>query len=243
MASRTARTVFLSGVSRGIGDGLAGFFLRRGWRVLGVSRTKPRITHPAFTWRRCDITNPAAVARLFRGRRRRFDCVIANAATGGPVGPALSIPGASWRAVFDANFFSHLEVARHAVRHARPGAAFIFLSGRGAVSPRPFAGPYAISKLAVTKLAEQLSGEYPRFRFYAISPGAHDTRMARAHLRALGESAPEPLPFVLLERLILRLIKDRSKRLSGRLIHVRDRISRLLSLPEGGYIRRIEKRR
>lgn len=218
------------------------FFLRQGWAVIGVSRTKPKLRHPAFVWRRCNISDPAAITRLFSGRRWRFECIIANAATGGPIGPSLSLSGRQWRLVFNTNFFSHLEVARNAIQRARPGAAFIFLSGRGAVTPRPLAGPYAISKLAVTKLAEQLAIEYPRFRFYAIAPGAHDTAMARAHLSALGEPRPDPLPFVELEGLVLRLIKDKKGTLSGRLIHVRDRIERLLSVPEGGYIRRREKR-
>lgn len=243
MAARRKRTVFISGVSRGIGENLARSFLGRGWNVVGVSRTKPRFSHPGFLWVRCDLTDTAAVRRLFRGRRWRLDCVIANAATGGPIGPSLAISERAWRAVFDANFFSHLGVARHAIRRARPGAAFVFLSGRGAVSPRPLAGPYAISKLAVTKLAEQLALEYPRFRFYAIAPGSHDTRMARAHLEKLGEPMPPPTDFKLVERLIGRLIRDRSGRMNGRLIHVRDDLSSLLSLPGGGSIRRVERAR
>lgn len=234
--------VFISGVSRGIGENLARFFLKRGWAVVGVSRTKPRLAHAVFSWYRCDIAKPAAVARLFRNRRWRFDCIIANAATGGPIGLSLAISEKSWGAVFDVNFFSHLEIARHAIRHARIGAAFIFLSGRGAATSRPLAGPYAISKLAVTKLAEQLAGEYPRFRFYAIAPGAHDTAMARDHLRRLGEPTPSPTDFLLVERLMMRLLADRKGRLNGRLIHVRDDLARLLSVREGGYIRRMEKR-
>lgn len=242
MARQRSRTAFISGVSRGIGEGLARFFLRRGWAVVGVSRSKPRLSHALLTWHKCDITDPAAVRRLFRGRRWKFDCVIANAAAGGPIGPSLEIPQTAWREAFEVNFFSHLEVMRYIIRRAKTGAAFLFLSGRGAVSPRPRAGPYAISKLAITKLAEQLALEYPRFRFYAVAPGAHDTAMARAHLAALGEHTPDGVPFGALERLILRLIADREGRISGRLVHVRDQIGRLLSVPEGGYIRRIEKR-
>lgn len=241
MAAQRKRTAFISGVSRGIGENLARYFLSRGWTVVGVSRTAPSIRHPAFTWKRCDISRPTEVRNVFSGMTRRFDCIIGNAAQGGPIGPALSIPAVVWRAVFDTNFFSHLEIVRHAIRHATPGAAFVFLSGRGAVSPRPLAGPYAISKLAVTKLAEQLAIEYPRFRFYAIAPGSHDTRMARAHLEKLGEPMPPPTDFKLVERLIGRLIRDRSGRMNGRLIHVRDDISSLLSLPGGGSIRRVER--
>lgn len=237
-----SRHVFISGVSRGIGAAMARFFLDQGWSVFGVSRGTPSLQHQAFTWKRCDIARPTDVRKVFSRMTQRFDCIIGNAATGGPIGRSLSIPLRQWRRAFDVNFFSHLEVVRHAVRRAKPGAAFIFLSGRGAVSPRPLAGPYAISKLAVTKLAEQLASEYPRFRFYAIAPGAHDTRMAREHLRLLKEPTPEAAGIRPVAALLDRLIGDRKGRLNGRLIHIHDNGARLLSIPEGGYIRRREKR-
>ncbi len=236
------RHVFISGVSRGIGEALARSFLAKGWEVFGVSRGAPSIRHSLFTWKRCDVSKPADVKKVFSRMTRRFDCVIGNAATGGPIGRALSIPLRQWREVFDVNFFSHLEVVRRAVGRAKPGAAFIFFSGRGAVSPRPLAGPYALSKLAVTKLAEQLASEYPRFRFYAIAPGAHDTKMAREHLRLLKEPTPEAAGIRPVARLLGRLIRDRKGRLNGRLLHIRDDVERLLSVAEGGYIRRREQR-
>ena len=80
----------------------------------------------------------------------KFFQSVSATATGGPIGRSLAIPEKSWRAVFDANFFSHLEVARRIRPFCRKGAVFIFLSGRGAVTARPLAGPYALSKLAVT---------------------------------------------------------------------------------------------
>jgi len=172
----------------------------------------------------------------------RLSCVVANAARGGPVGPSLDIPLREWRKTIDVNFFAHLDVVRHAIAHCRPGASFIFLSGGGAVTPRPLLGPYAISKLAIAKLAEQLALEYRRFRFYAVAPGTHDTRILRGLFRGLATVPPPLTAFGDVERLLDTLVNDRAGRLNGRLVHVHDDVRALLSVADGGYIRRVEKR-
>lgn len=207
-----------------------------------VSRSQPRIRHGRFFWERCDISDPVAVNRVFAGITETFSCVVNNAARGGPVGPSLQIPLWQWRKTFEVNFFSHLDIVGHAIEHCNPGACFIFLSGGGAVTPRPFLGPYATSKLAITKLVEQLSLEYKKFRFYAVAPGTHDTRILRELFRGLQRTPPRFTDFEDVERLLETLVNDRGGRLNGRLLHVRDDVRALLSIEDGGYIRRVEKR-
>lgn len=237
-----SQNVFISGASRGIGEKTALFFLRKGWTVVSVSHSKPGIRHPGFIWERCDIANPRAVTRVIGTIKRRFDCVVHNAAQGGPVGRSLDVPLGEWRAVFETNFFSHLNITRQIVRHCRRGASFIFFSGGGAVTPRANLGPYAMSKLAIVKLVEQLSLEEKRFRFYAIAPGTHETRMLRRLFSRLQEVPHETTEFQVVERLLDTLIRDRSARLSGRLLHVRDDLEALVTLKDGGYVRRVEQR-
>jgi NAD(P)-dependent dehydrogenase (short-subunit alcohol dehydrogenase family) len=109
------------------------------------------------------------------------------------------------------------------------------------VTPRPQVGPYAISKLALVKLAEQLALEYPGLRFYGLAPGAHPTKLFEEQ-RRVATTAP---PFAHLSdvaRLLHTLIADGEGRLNGRLIHIRDDIEKLLSLKDGGTVRRVERR-
>jgi NAD(P)-dependent dehydrogenase (short-subunit alcohol dehydrogenase family) len=160
----------------------------------------------------------------------------------GPVGSALSLPASGWRETFEVNFFAPLAIAQSLLGRARPNACAIFFSGGGAVTPRPLVGPYAVSKLAVVKLAEQLALDHRGFRFYAIAPGAHDTEIFKEQNTKTGEPQPKFAEFSAVERLIRAFLDDADGRLNGRFIHIRDDLDKLRSLPEGGTIRRIEVR-
>ena len=90
------------------------------------------------------------------------------------------------------------------------------------MTPKPFVGPYAVSKLAVTKLAEQLALEYPSFRFYALAPGAHNTKLFDEQNSMSSGPLPRFVDFADVERLLETLLGDTDGRLRGKLIHVRD---------------------
>jgi len=238
---REQRNAIITGVSSGIGRYLAECLLQEGWSVHGVSRRRPEIRDPRFRWDECDLGDPRAVGALAGRCAAPIDVVIHNAAISGDLGAGLDIDLAAWRAAFEVNFFAPLSLTKGLVAHCRPNACFIFLSGGGAVTARPLVGPYAISKLAVVKLAEQLALEYPTFRFYALAPGAHPTRLFEEQQRVTSEQPP----FADLKKvgqLLQTLLADSDGRLNGRLIHVCDDIEKLLSVEGGRTVRRVERR-
>ena len=103
-------------------------------------------------------------------------------------------------------------------------------------------GPYAVSKLAVIKLAEQLTLEYPSFRF---SPWRreHDTELFREQHHLSREPLPRFAEFAECSaRFLERLMADTEGSLRGKLVHVRDDIEKLLAVPDSGSIRRVEQR-
>jgi NAD(P)-dependent dehydrogenase (short-subunit alcohol dehydrogenase family) len=238
--SGAGKRAIVTGVSSGLGKYLAEFLLQQGWSVAALSRREPQIRHSHFVWQACDLGDARAVDGVVEHLPAPIDLVIHNAAVSGGLGPGLEIDLAAWRHAFEVNFFAPLSLTKHLLARCRPNACFVFLSGGGAVTPRPRVGPYAISKLAVVKLAEQLALEYPGSRFYALAPGAHPTRLFEEQHRA--SSSPPP-PFAALDqvaRMLERLIDDTPGRLNGRLVHVRDDIEKLLSVPGGGTVRRVE---
>ena len=235
-----ARNILITGVSRGIGFNLARSFLAQGWTVFGLSRSAPPLEHERFRWRSCDLSSVKTAEEAIADWGAAFDAVIHNAAQLGPMGRALDIPIRGWRETFDVNFFAALEITRLVLPFCRNKAGFIFFSGGGAVTAKPSVGPYALSKLALVKLAEQLALEYPEFRFYAIAPGAVDTAIFKEHYKRSGGSIPRFTDFDEIDRLIGVFISDRQGRLNGRLVHVRDDIEKLLALAEGGLVRRVE---
>lgn len=232
--------ILITGISRGIGLALARSFLGKGWTVFGLSRSVPPLAHERFRWQSCDLSSAAATAAAIADWDTAFDAVIHNAAVLGPMGKALDIPSRGWRETFDVNFFAPLEITRLVLPLCREKACFIFFSGGGAVTAKPWVGPYALSKLALVKLVEQLALEYPEFRFYALAPGAVDTAIFREHHKRSGGPMPRFTAFGEIERLIGIFLDDTERLLNGRLVHVRDDLEALRTLADGGYIRRVE---
>ena len=82
-------------------------------------------------------------------------------------------------------------------------------------------------------------------------PGVTDSKLLAEPVRTKlfeeqhGASDPGPAAFAELPdvfRLLQKLIGDTGRRLNGKLIHVRDDIEKLLSVDEGGTVRRVERR-
>lgn len=237
-----SKTALISGVSGGLGGDIARFLLADDWDVHGLSRTKPDFKHERFFWQEADLAQPAKLRGALSSLRQSFDALILAAGMSGPVGPGLILPLDGWRETFEVNFFAPLAIAKEMFVRLRPNACIIFFSGGGAANARPLVGPYAASKLAAVKLAEQLALDHKGFRFYAIAPGAHDTKIFREQRAGTGEPAPKFAEFSQVEKLIRTFISDTAGRLNGRFVHVRDDVEKLLSFPEGGMIRRFEAR-
>ena len=242
MAPESANQVLITGVSRGIGEIIARFFLGRGWTVHGLSRSPPALSDPRLVWHRVDLRNAEDLERVLGKLAGPLDCVVLNAGMLGPMGTSLEIPIAGWRETFDVNFFTPLAIIKAVLPKCTPNAYLIFLSGGGAVTPLSGVGPYALSKLAIVKLVEQLSLEEDRARFYAMAPGAVDTKIFREHHARSGGDMPKFTTPGEIETLLGQFLEDRDGRLNGKLVHVRDDVAKLLSVRDGGFVRRVEAR-
>jgi len=236
------KNAIVTGVSSGIGAYVTEFLLQDGWSVFGLSRGEPVIQHERFDWYRCDLSDAQAIGSWTQHLRVPIDLVVHNAGVTGGVGPGLDLDLTAWRDAFEVNFFAPLLLTQHLRARCRANACFVFLSGGGAVTQRPLVGPYAISKLAIVKLAEQLSLEYSNLRFYGLAPGAHPTRLFDEQQRQTHAAAPTFADLADVTRLLQVLIADADARLNGKLVHVRDDLEKLLSAHEGGMVRRVERR-
>jgi len=132
------------------------------------------------------------------------------------------------------------------------------MSGGGATGPRPNYSPYAMAKIALVRLVENLALEEPAWRVNAIAPGfiaspIHDTSIAAGEERS-GEdpddlrarlARPDDLGRV--TRLVELLVAADGPRTSGRLISAQwDQwddptwMDHLAEDPALGHIRRID---
>lgn len=219
-------TIIITGASRGIGHHLAERFLDQGYRVIGISRSKTDINHPAFQGIKADIGNIQQVQALREDlAEEQIVGLINNAGMHGPIGPFETSPIESWINTFHVNLFGAAALTQLCIPTLRKTDGFIiFLSGGGSAFPRPNFSAYGVSKTAVVRLSEVLAAELsPKVRVYCIAPGPNRTELLKEAILG-GEIVPpeDIVDFGYVERLCNFLAQNRDTRYSGKFIHVKD---------------------
>ncbi|MSP81372.1 MAG: SDR family oxidoreductase [Alphaproteobacteria bacterium] len=195
MADSEARTVLLTGASRGIGHATVQRFVAEGWRIISCSRddvpAECRVPGSRHVHIAADLADPLGVAALIE----RGNAVLAGAALHALVNNAGVSPKAEhrerlgclngdlahWRQVFELNFFTPLALARGfaAALHRGSGVVVNVTSIAGHLV-HPFAGSaYATSKAALSALTREMAAEFAHLgvRVNAVAPGEIETAM------------------------------------------------------------------
>lgn len=197
------RVALVTGAGRGVGAACAVQLASRGARVAIAARTEKDLANiAAFVAEsggealpvRCDVTQEAAVANLFREVRERLgpiDILVNNA------GLALAAPFEGqgledWRRLLDTNLVSTLLCSRAALADMRPRGRGVIInvasvSGVSGVEKFPGLAVYAAAKGAVIAFSEALAAEVRPHgvRVVCVSPGSVKTEMLK------GIAAPE----------------------------------------------------
>lgn len=198
-----AKTVVVTGASRGLGLSIAQGFWDAGADLFLVARSAQRLEEIAgeLRSRGCegqragfvadDLGAPDAPRRIFAALRsfgRRLDVLINNAAILGPIGPLAENDPQEWGRTLQVNLAAPAALCREAVPWMRQlgGGAILNISGGGATSPRPNFSAYAAAKAGLVRLSETLAAEVSGsgIRVNCIAPGAMNTEMHEAVLRA-----------------------------------------------------------
>ncbi len=107
-----SKTILITGISRGLGHGLALAGLERGDTVLGLGRNRADDleSQPGFHFARADISDgdecAAALETLLRDRDR-LDCVILNAGILGPIADLRDQSADTMKDVLDVNLWAN----------------------------------------------------------------------------------------------------------------------------------------
>lgn len=176
------RTVFVTGVSAGIGNALARHYLDRGDRVLGCSRREPAdlVGSPGFTFRSIDLSDlervQESVGELLAGTDR-VDLAVLNAGVLGTIADLAESDLAEMRAVLDVNLWA-VKLTLDALFDRVPEVGrVVTISSGAAVNGNRGWGAYSISKAALNMLTKLYARERPATHFCAFAPGIVDTAM------------------------------------------------------------------
>lgn len=171
------KSVLVTGVARGIGEGIARAFATRGADVHAadvladeLQAATARIAHDAarnasVTPHTLDLADPDAVRRLVEGiNGGRLDIVVhaAGGIRGRTRTPIEAVSDADWHAIMDANVTSAFHLARAVapgMKAAREGRIVFITSGAGLGVSLTGIQAYATAKAAEIGLTRQLAAE------------------------------------------------------------------------------------
>ncbi len=190
-AARSGKVAVVTGSSRGIGAATAKRLARDGYAVT-VNCEKNRDLAAAVVrdieaaggraiWVQADVSDPAAVRRLFDENERAFggvDVVISNAGIM-RLAPFSAMSDDDFNRMLDVNQKGSFLVLREAAKRVRDGGRIIALSSSITQLRSPTYGPYAATKCAqemfANVLAKELEGR--QISVNAMAPGLVNTTL------------------------------------------------------------------
>lgn len=154
-----------TGTSRGIGLGVAQYFLGRGYIVEGCSRGAAAIEAPTYVHTTVDVRDEDQVVawvRAMERRHRRIDVVVNNAGLAPAAIPALMTSGGVLDDVFRTNAIGTYLVAREAARvmTARRFGRIINVSSMAVGLHEEGTAAYAASKSAIVEFTRIMAKEW-----------------------------------------------------------------------------------
>lgn len=199
----TSKTIFITGVSSGFGQALAGVALAAGHRVIGTVRNDKALADfealaPGRAHGRIlDVTEFAAAERIaaeIEASIGPVDVVVNNAGYGHE-GILEESPLAEMRRQFDVNVFGAVAVIKGFVpflRQRRKGH-IINITSMGGFITMPGIAYYCGSKFALEGISEVLGKEMAPFNVHvtAVAPGSFRTDWAGRSMVRTPRSIPE----------------------------------------------------
>ncbi|MGQ4274003.1 SDR family oxidoreductase [Terrihabitans sp. B22-R8] len=185
------KVAIVTGSSRGIGAATAKRLARDGYRVTVNCVVNTELASQVVRdieaaggeaqWVQADVSDPAAVERLFAANERAFggvDVVINNAGIM-KLSPFADMTDDDFNRMVDVNLKGGFYVLRQAARRVRDGGRIISLSSSITQLRSPTYGPYATTKAAqelhANILAKELAGRL--ISVNAIAPGLVNTTL------------------------------------------------------------------
>lgn len=180
----TEKSTFITGVSSGIGNGLAQRYLAQGFRVFGISRRTPEnlIEHSRFRFQSVDLGERESVAPALATLLhdiKALDLVVLNAGMLGAFGDLREMQLDALRHVFDVNLWANKEVLDCLFSSINSIKQVVSISSGASVNGnRGWAG-YSISKAALNMMTMLYARECPRTHFCALAPGLVDSEIQK----------------------------------------------------------------
>jgi short-subunit dehydrogenase len=183
MIIKQKKVVVITGASSGIGQATANMFLKNGWVVYGMSRSKAENDFKQLV---CDVTSSMAVEECLKyifDSEGQIDVFVNNAGMG-ISGAVEYIEKEKTQKLFDVNLQAVFDCSRQVIPYLKQsgGGKIINLSSIAAVVPIPFQTAYSASKAAINAFTMALRLEVEPFniKVCAVMPGDTKTNFTKS---------------------------------------------------------------
>ncbi|MCJ1463172.1 hypothetical protein MMC07_001777 [Pseudocyphellaria aurata] len=184
-----AKTVIVTGASRGIGLAAARYLIDHSHNVVVLARGKEALEkiHSEYPKQvrvvagdMADFSLAQTAVEATMEQFGQIDGLIINHGTLPPVATVGNCDIEAWQQNFNVNFFSAVALAKAALPSLRKSnGRIIFTSSGAATNAYGSWGAYGSSKAALNHLAKTISIEEPNVVSIAVRPGVVDTQMQR----------------------------------------------------------------
>jgi 3-oxoacyl-[acyl-carrier protein] reductase len=172
------KVTVVTGASSGIGQQICQAFLHEGWKVYGLSRTKPSFVDKNFTWLKTDISQSNQLtASLKNIPEKQIDAVISNA---GIVleESASHVSISSYEKTFSVNVLAPMLLVSM-LKDKIQSSTIVSISSVSDRLPGIDMALYCSSKAANTLYFDTLAREMSGARVFTLLPDYVDTPMLR----------------------------------------------------------------
>lgn len=173
-------TVFITGVSSGLGLALAEAYLDRDWEVYGISRRTPEglARHAAFHYASLDLREhgqtPRVIAELL-GDLDHLDLAILNAGTISRIEDLANVDLDELKDVMDVNVWANKTLIDALYSEIGVIDQIVTISSGASVNGYRGWSGYSVSKAALNMLTMLYARERPGTHLCALAPGVIDT--------------------------------------------------------------------
>lgn len=177
----TYKQILITGVSSGLGNGLARAFLENGSEVYGCSRRRPEeLIDLGLNHLSIDLNNENDSAPAFKNwisKLGHIDLLILNAGVLCEIKDMRDCQIKELKKIMEINLWSNKWILDSCLRGNKSVGQVVGISSGASLSGSRGWNGYSISKAALNMLIKLYSGECPETHFTSLAPGLVDTAM------------------------------------------------------------------
>lgn len=170
------KTAIITGASSGIGKSVAEQLLEEGWKVYGLSRSKPAIDNENLVWVECDLANPTSIKNAAQAvAEPAVDFFLSNAGVAFEE-PASEVTEASYDKMFSVNVLAPMLLVNAFKEKIAQAVVISISSVSDRITEKDFA-LYCASKAAITRYFEAVAQDLAQAKVYSLLLDYVDTPM------------------------------------------------------------------